>query len=100
MPEACYSSQERTGLSLFAQIRARMGIDDAELLVESEGMLNSARDFLAFGTVRWMLRDLTIAMGHSDSIDYESLTRELLAAAHSVADRRLVKRDQSASGGI
>ena len=29
-----------------------------------------------------MLRDLTIAMGHSDSIDYESLTRELLAGAH------------------
>ena len=39
-------------------------------------------DFLAFGTVRWMLRDLTIAMGHSDSIDYESLVRELLAGAH------------------
>ena len=67
---------------LVSQIRTRMGIDDAELLAESEGMLNSARDFLAFGTVRWMLRDLTIAMGHSDSIDYESLTRELLAAAH------------------
>ena len=29
-----------------------------------------------------MLRDLTIAMGHSDSIDYESLTRDLLAGAH------------------
>ena len=67
---------------LVAQIRARMGADDADLLVESEGMASSAADFLAFGTVRWMLRDLTIAMGHSDSIDYESLTRELLAGAH------------------
>ena len=74
------SGTDRT--ELVAQIRARMGINDAELLVESEGMLSSARDFLAFGTVRWVLRDLTIAMGHSDSIDYESLTRELLAAAH------------------
>ena len=67
---------------LVAQIRARMGTDDADLLVESEGMASSAADFLAFGTVRWILRDLTIAMGHSDSIDYESLTRELLAGAH------------------
>ena len=67
---------------LVTQIRARMGADDADLLVESEGMASSAADFLAFGTVRWILRDLTIAMGHSDSIDYESLTRELLAGAH------------------
>ena len=29
-----------------------------------------------------MLRDLTIAMGHVGFIDYESLTRELLAGAH------------------
>ena len=58
------------------------GADDVSDLVESEGMATTARDFLAFGTVRWMLRDLTIAMGHSDTIDYESLTRELLAGAH------------------
>jgi alpha-mannosidase len=68
--------------SLVAQIRARMGADDADLLVESEGMASVADDFLAFGTVRWLLRDVTIAMGHSDSIDYESLSRELLAGAH------------------
>ena len=68
---------------IVAEIRGPDGSgDDADLLVESEGMTSSARDFLAFGTVRWMLRDLTIAMGHSDSIDYESLTRELLAGAH------------------
>ena len=29
-----------------------------------------------------MLRDLTIAMGHSDSINYESLVHDLLAGAH------------------
>jgi alpha-mannosidase len=67
---------------LIAEIRARVGAGDVADLVESEGMVNAAHDFLAFGTVRWMLRDLTIAMGHSDSIDYESLVRELLAGAH------------------
>ena len=46
-------------------------------------MTNAARDFLALGTVRWMLRDLTIAMGHADELDHESLTRELLAGAHA-----------------
>ena len=46
-------------------------------------MASVAHDFLAFGTMRWMLRDLTIAMGHSDSINYESLTRDLLTGAHA-----------------
>ena len=46
-------------------------------------MTTAASDFLALGTVRWMLRDLTIAMGHSDALDHESLTRELLAGAHA-----------------
>ena len=40
-------------------------------------------DFLAMGTARWMLRDLTIGMGHSDGIDRESLWRELAAGAHA-----------------
>jgi alpha-mannosidase len=74
------SGTDRAGL--IAEIRARLGADDAADLVESEGMAEAASDFLAFGTVRWILRDLTIAMGHSDSIDYESLVRELLAGAH------------------
>ena len=39
--------------------------------------------FLALGTVRWMLRELTAAMGHADALDQESLTRELLAGAHA-----------------
>jgi alpha-mannosidase len=67
---------------LVTEIRARMGADDPGSPVESEGMASSAADYLAFATVRWVLRDLTIAMSHSDSIDYESLTRELLAGAH------------------
>ena len=51
--------------------------------VENEGMTTTARDFLALGTARWMLRELTIAMGHVDALDHESLTRELLAGAHA-----------------
>jgi alpha-mannosidase len=40
-----------------------------------------ASDFLALGTAWWFLRDLTIAMGHADMLDAESLTREVLAGA-------------------
>lgn len=42
-----------------------------------------AQDFLALGTARWWLRDLTIAMGHVDCLDVESLTRETLAGARA-----------------
>ena len=42
-----------------------------------------AVDFLALGTARWWLRDLTIAMGHADCLDLESLAREVLAGAHA-----------------
>lgn len=40
-----------------------------------------AADFHALGAARWMLRDLTVAMGHADMLDAESLARETLAAA-------------------
>ena len=65
MPERAAGIRNRPH-RLIAEIRARLGAGDTADLVESEGMANAARDFLAFGTVRWMLRDLTIAMGHSD----------------------------------
>jgi alpha-mannosidase len=42
-----------------------------------------ARDFLALGAARWWLRDLTLGMGHVDSLDVESLTREVLAGARA-----------------
>src|SRR5262245_17755259 len=67
---------------LIDQIRVKLGSDNSGLPVESDGMVNSAADFLALGTVHWILRDLTIAMGRSDSIDVESLARELLAGSH------------------
>jgi alpha-mannosidase len=69
--------------SLIKQIQARLGAGDATEMVENEGMTKSALDFLALGTIRWLLRDLTIAMGHSEALDLESLTRELLAGAHA-----------------
>ncbi len=45
-----------------------------------------ALDFHALGTARWLLRDLTLAMGHADCLDIESLTRETLAGARSWAE--------------
>jgi alpha-mannosidase len=46
-------------------------------------MTGAARDFLALGTTRWFLRELTTAMGHADLVEHECLTRELLAGAHA-----------------
>jgi alpha-mannosidase len=68
---------------LIRQIQNRLGADGALETVESEGMTTAARDFLALGTSRWLLRELTVAMGHVDSLDVDSLTRELLAGAHA-----------------
>ncbi len=69
-------------LSLAAEILLRIDpqapapTDDADPLV---------LDFLALGSARWMLRDLTIAMGHVDCLDLDNLTREVLAGAKSWA---------------
>ncbi|MFI5457636.1 MAG: glycosyl hydrolase family 38 [Isosphaerales bacterium] len=68
---------------LIRRIQERLGVDGVTETVEDEGMTNSASDFLAIGTMRWLLRDLSRAMGHADGLDHESLTRELLAGAHA-----------------
>ncbi|MGO9462772.1 MAG: glycosyl hydrolase family 38 [Isosphaeraceae bacterium] len=68
---------------LVRQILGRLGADDGLDRVADEGMAGAARDFLALGTVRWFLRELTTSMGHADMLDADSLTRELLAAAHA-----------------
>jgi alpha-mannosidase len=70
-------------LELIHQIQAILGADGAVEMVENEGMVTTALDFLALGTVRWMLRELTVAMGHADALDHESFKRELLAGAHA-----------------
>jgi len=68
---------------LVGQIQSLLGADGLLDRVADESMLSAARDFLALGTVRWFLRELTTAMGHADMLDTESLTRELLAGAHA-----------------
>ena len=42
-----------------------------------------ARDYLALGAAHWWLRDLTIAMGHVDTLSRTSLVREALAGARA-----------------
>jgi alpha-mannosidase len=68
---------------LVRQIQSRLGAASAPEIVENEGMTSSARDFLALGTVQWLVRELTVAMGHADGLDRDSLTRELLSGAHA-----------------
>jgi alpha-mannosidase len=68
---------------LIRLIQARIRADGAAETAEDDGMRNAAHDFLALGTVRWFLRDLTTAMGHVDLIEAECLNRELLAGAHA-----------------
>src|SRR5262245_37895697 len=81
-------------LALVRELGSRIG---GEFAADGENELaRSARDFLVLGTARWLLRDLTIAMNHSDALDVESLTREVLAGAqtwregdHAAATNRL-----------
>src|SRR5579883_644491 len=58
-------------------------IDGGELPDLGDEDVKLARDFLALGTARWWLRDLTIAMGHADGLDVPSLTREVLSGANA-----------------
>lgn len=72
-------------LALVAELRWRIGLDEspAGAGAGDDGLAVAAADFLALGTARWMLRDLTTAMGHSDGLDAESLEREVLSGAHA-----------------
>ncbi len=67
---------------LIHRIRSRLGAQESPQRLEDKGTATAASGFLALGTVMWMLRDLTIAMGHSDNLDHESLKSELLAGAY------------------
>ena len=75
------SGTDRT--ELIGWLAERMGAELAENSIETEPKTTVSRDFLAMGTVRWMLGNLTVAMGHSESVDRESLWRELRAGAHA-----------------
>jgi alpha-mannosidase len=70
-------------LELVRQLCERLDLPGPVRDVEDEGLTTAANDFLALGTAHWMLRDLTIAMGHADGLDAESLSREVLAGARA-----------------
>lgn len=70
-------------LALVRDLLTRLGANEPAFDTEDEGLKVAANDYLALGTARWMLRDLTIAMGHADALDTESLEREVLAGAQT-----------------
>jgi alpha-mannosidase len=65
--------------AMVREVLDRMGLP-AE--ADDDGMQHAAAlDYHALGTARWWIRDLTIAMGHADMLDAESLAREVLSGA-------------------
>lgn len=65
-----------------AMVRQILGCipEDGEAVPDEDRVVE---DFLALGAAWWWLRDLTTAMGHADSLDHESLRREVLHGARS-----------------
>jgi alpha-mannosidase len=75
--------------ALVRRIQEHLGAVGTPETSSDEAAISAALDFEALGTARWFLRDLTIAMGHTDNLDVESLTREAIAgaAAWQIGDR-------------
>jgi alpha-mannosidase len=69
--------------ALVRAIQERLGAVGTPETTGDEATDSAALDFLALGTARWWLRDLTNAMGHIEVLDVESLTREVLTGAHA-----------------
>ncbi|HMB05162.1 MAG TPA: glycosyl hydrolase family 38, partial [Isosphaeraceae bacterium] len=69
--------------ALVRAIRGRLGAVGPPEAAGGGATTSAALDFFALGTARWWLRDLTIAMGHIEALDVESLTREVLTGAHA-----------------
>lgn len=67
--------------ALVREIQERLGAVGTPETADSTEMQSTANDFLALGAAHWWLKDLTVAMGHADGLDHESLTRETLAGA-------------------
>jgi len=67
--------------TLLREIQEHLGAVGTPETSEAEDMQSATADFFALGTAHWFLKDLTIAMGHSDALDHESLHREVLAGA-------------------
>ena len=67
--------------ALVRELQERLGAVGTPETSPDEELQAAAADFLALGTAHWFLKDLTIAMGHADALDHESLTREILTGA-------------------
>lgn len=74
------SSRDRE--TTLREVRGRLGAT-ADQPADSDEMVG---DFLSLGLLRWMVRDLSIAMGRSSAIDEDALAREALAAADAWRD--------------
>ena len=73
------ADEDRDGL--IRVIQEKLNVDGTPASIEGPDLANAARDFMALGTTFWMLRELTCAMGHADTVEHESLAREVLAGA-------------------
>lgn len=69
--------------SLVRRIQEYLGAVGTPETSPDESAISIALDFQALGTARWFLRDLTIGMGHTDTLNVESLTREALLGAQA-----------------
>jgi len=64
-------------------ILERLGVGET---VTNTDQAEQVADFFALGAARWWLNDLTLGMGHADTLDLDALTREALTAARSWAE--------------
>jgi len=69
--------------ALVRRIQERLGAVGTPETSPDEASVSVALDFQALGTARWFLRDLTIGMGHTDTLNMENLTREALLGARA-----------------
>ena len=87
LPEEVRRKAEAAGVPIIQATGDRIATVRA-ILGRSPGPLEgfdaadvAARDFLALGAAHWWLRDLTIAMGHVDTLSRPNLLREVVNGA-------------------
>jgi alpha-mannosidase len=69
--------------ALIRRLQTHLGAVGTPETSPDEATISAALDFQALGTARWFLRDLTIGMGHSDTLNLEGLARETLLGARA-----------------
>lgn len=75
-------------LDVAADLRGRLGIppDPERSGSDVEALEDVVRDFHALGAAHWWLRELTIAMGHAETLDADAFARETLRGARAWRD--------------